>query len=223
MRRQNILNKEDYDYAIDFSMFSLFSDDNPNEYISTFMGKIIEIEQESNTQFDIGKVCLKILLIGEALNNKVNVYDIFDTEEYTYRIGSRIYDFDKQDYKTNIQEFYNQEIFPLDLCIIQRLEIIEQHRGKGIGKIVLENIKKRFASCCGLFVAQTYPIQFELSNPDFLSNKENKMKLDSLDKDYEKSFYKLKAFYKDSGFHHIEGFDDLMFSNPSIANPDMVK
>lgn len=216
MRKENMLNTNEYCYAIDFSMFSLFSDDNPNEFISTYMGKIIEIDLHTDKQTIIGKVCLKILLIVEAINNEVNVYDIFDTEEYTYRIGSRIYDFEEQDYKSDIQNFYREEIFPLDLCIIQRLEIIEEYRGKGIGEIVLENIKKRFASSCGLFVTQTYPIQFELASSDFLLNEKNKMKLDSLDKDYEKSFYKLKSFYQKSGFHHIEGFDDLMFSNPSI-------
>lgn len=216
MRKQNILKSEIYSYAIDFSMFSLFSDDNPNEYISTYMGKIIEIDHDTDKQTIVGKVCLKILLIGEALNKGVNVYDIFDTEEYPYRIGSRIYDFEEQDYNSIIERFYNQEIFPLDLCIIQRFEIIEQYRGKGIGKIVLENIRKRFASSCGLFVAQTYPIQFELANSDFLLNEKNKMKLGNLDKDYEKAFYKLKAFYQNSGFHHIKGYNDLMFSNPSI-------
>lgn len=47
------------------------------------------------------------------------------------------------------------------------------------------------------------------------------MSLKKLGKDFEISFYKLKAFYQKIGFDYIEGYDDLMFLNPAIVNEKM--
>ena len=44
------------------------------------------------------------------------------------------------------------------------------------------------------------------------------MKLDELEKDYEKAFYQLKAFYQNVGFDHIDGYEELMFLNPLLRN-----
>lgn len=108
---------------------------------------------------------------------------------------------------------YNIPVF--DICIIKRFEIIKNFRGKRIRNLVLQNIKRRFSTSCGLFVVHTYPIQFEHPDSDFLLNEKSKMKLDLLDKNFEKSFLKLKAFYQKIGFDHIEGYEYLMFLNPA--------
>ena len=44
------------------------------------------------------------------------------------------------------------------------------------------------------------------------------MNFKKIGKDFEKSFYKLKTFYQNTGFDHIEGYDDLMFLNPATVN-----
>ncbi len=45
--------------------------------------------------------------------------------------------------------------------------------------------------------------------------------MDSLEEDYEKAFYQLKAFYQKVGFQHIDGYEELMFLNPSLKNERM--
>ena len=215
MLTENEIASEGLCYAIDFNMFSLLCDKDPHEYITTFCGTIIQLNLDTHQKIKIGNIRLKLLLVGEALNDGINLLELFDTEEYIYRIGSKIFDFEISDFNKDIHEFYDFNIPVFDLCIIERFEIIENFRGKKIGKLVLENVKRRFSTSCGLFVVHTYPIQFEHPNSDFLLNEKSKMKLDLLDKDFEKSFYKLKAFYQKIGFDHIEGYEDLMFLNPA--------
>lgn len=196
-------------------MCSLLCDTDPHKYISTFSGSIVQLNLDVHQKIKIGNIRLKFLLIGEALNDEVNILELFNTGEYLYRIGSKVLNFETSDFKEDIQSFFNYEFYSFDLCIIGRFEIIEVFRGKEIGRLILKNIKRRFSISCALFVVHTYPIQFEHPDSDFLLNEKSKIKLDLLDKDFEKSFYKLKAFYQKIRFDHIKGYEDLMFLNPA--------
>ncbi|MFK7775872.1 MAG: hypothetical protein AB8F94_27360 [Saprospiraceae bacterium] len=209
---------KEYCYFIDFNLFFPINDNSSSDFISTYVGSILQINPEDENEIQTGKIVLKFIHIGEALNQQKNIHEIFDSEEYVVRIGNRIFDFDENDFNEDIQDYYNFTFNNLDLCIIQRIEILEEFRSKKIGEMVLKNVCLKFASSCGIFVVQTFPIQFESQKYSIPNTKwENQMNLKTLDKDFEKSFYKLKAFYKSIGFNHIEGYDDLMFLNPAIV------
>jgi len=210
---------KEYSYFIDFNLFFPINDNSPSDFISTYVGSILQINPEDENEIQIGKIVLKFIHIGEALNQKKNIHEIFDSEEYVVRIGNRIFDFDENDFNEDIQDYYNLTFNNLDLCIIQRIEILEEYRSKKIGEMVLKNVSLKFASSCGLFVVQTFPIQFESQKYILKESPWQKgMSLNTLDKDFEKSFYKLKAFYQNIGFNHIDGYDDLMFLNPAMIN-----
>lgn len=210
---------KEYCYFIDFNLFFPINDNSPSDFISTYVGSILQINPEDENEIQIGKIVLKFIHIGEALNQQNNIHEIFDSEEYVVRIGNRIFDFDENDFNEDIQDYYNFTFNNLDLCIIQRIEILEEFRSKKIGKMVLKNVCLKFASSCGLFVVQTFPIQFESQKYSIPNKKwDDQMNLNILDKDFEKSFYKLKAFYQNMGFDHIDGYDNLMFLNPAMIN-----
>ncbi|MFK8009935.1 MAG: hypothetical protein AB8H03_26515 [Saprospiraceae bacterium] len=210
---------KEYSYFIDFNLFFPINDNSPSDFISTYVGSILQINPEDENEIQIGKIILKFIHIGEALNQQKNIHEIFDSEEYVVRIGKRVFDFDENDFNEDIQNYYNFTFNNLDLCIIQRIEIIDEFRRKEIGKMVLKNICLKFASSCGLFVVQTFPIQFESQKYSIPNNIwDEQMSLKTLDKDFEKSFYKLKAFYQKNGFNHIDDYNNLMFLNPAIVN-----
>ena len=210
---------KEYCYFLDLNLFSPINDDSPRDFITTYIGTILQIDPENENKIEIGKLVLKLIHVGEAINQHKNIHEIFDCEEYIVRIGERVFDFEEDDFHRDIQNHYNFTFNCTDLCIIQRIEISKKFRSKGIGKMVFKNVCLKFASSCGLFVVQTFPIQFESQKYAIPNNKwDEQMSLKTLDKDFEKSFYKLKAFYQKIGFHHIENYDDLMFFNPAIDN-----
>lgn len=206
-------------YEIDYKFSSAIGELGGGRFITTIKGEVYEFDHNYDKKEEIGKFTLKLILIGLALNNNFSVCDVFDTEEYTFRIGEHIYDFEEEELDISIIDFYDTAFFNPNICIITELEIVAAYRRKGIGKKVVKDICNRFEGSCGLFVVQAYPIQFERRSEDTTSpNWSEKMKLDTLEKDFEKSFYQLKAFYQKIGFDHIDGFDELMFLNPSLSN-----
>ena len=209
-------------FEIRYNSFTILDDETCRRFIMPYFAEVFEIDTNTNKEVKIGFLEIRLMLFGSAMNNGFGMESVFDMEEYTLRIGEQIANFYTDEVNEDILEFYKYDITESDICILQRFEIIEKYRGKGLGKKIIKDIYIKFANSCGLFVVQTFPIQFEFNDDEKTSDWENQMNLKKLDKDFEKSFYKLKAFYKKIGFNHIEGYDDLMFLNPAIVNERML-
>lgn len=190
--------------------FDISEDDSDMKYISDYTGEIVEVNFENDQEKIIGKVGFKLLLLDLSVFENFNWSILFDHSASMEYVMTRIMDVEHDELQEEILEFCNMEIFNGDICLIERVELVDGYRGKGIGRMVLQGIIDRFYQSCGLFVAQVFPLQFESSSPD-LEDWQERLNLKNLEKDEEKAFYQLKAFYQNAGFGHIEGYDDLMF------------
>ena len=213
---------EDSFYEIEYKFTSELNEIEGNRYITTYSGNVFETNDFDEGKKLIGKISLKLILLSLATNQGYSSYEIFDTEGDVYEIGQEIFDFKSDEIKEDIRMFYEEEIFSPDICIIQRIEIIEKYRGQGLGSKIIKDIYNRFASCCGLFVLKVFPLQFD-SNFKKLKNTAwgRKLSLEQLGVDKEGAFYRLKAYYQKLGFNHIEGYEELMFINPYLINGNL--
>lgn len=210
--------KEAY-HTVRYSFSSELGDIDSERYITSYTGLVYESIGESEEETLIGKVVIKLILLDLAIDEQYDFIDVFETESYTSRIGQEIMDYEEGELNEDILEFYEYEVLTSNICILQRIELLETHRRQGIGKLVVKDIYKRFASSCSMFVVQAFPIQFEPTNEKIeKTGWEEKLNLESLEEDYEKAFYQLKAFYQKIGFDHIEGYDELMFLNPALRS-----
>jgi len=185
-------------------------DDSEFKYISEYEGQIYEEDLDTGKEKIIGKVDFKLLLIDLALFEGFNLMVLFDPRASMGYIMTGIFNLETFELKEDIIEFCNLEIYNGDICLIERIEIIDGYRGKGIGVMALQGIIDRFYNSCGLFVAHVFPLQFESSSSGF-KDWQKRLNFKSLEKDEEKAFYQIKAFYQKAGFGHVDGYDDLMF------------
>ena len=68
-------------------------------YIQDIAVEIIKTDEYGSNPVIIGKGNVKILLLAQAINDHYDIFEIFDTESYTMRIGNMIYDFDNYEIK----------------------------------------------------------------------------------------------------------------------------
>lgn len=206
-------------YSIRYHLATELECGSPEEYINTYYGKIYEGNVANDDEELIGKVTLKFMLLDMARNDHYSFYEIFDHDAYTAQIADQIIDFEEQDIKSDILDYYGHEVSHGDVCLITCFEMVESHRGQSIGQKVMRDIASRFGGNCGLFVVQALPIQFEKKDPDYEpSDWDRRMQLQNLETDYEMAYYKLKGFYRNLGFDHIEGYDAFMFMNPALKH-----
>ena len=209
-------------YEIEYRFTSSLDDDTESNYISCYKGDIIEGDIDTEKETLIGKLKVDLIHINRTYDNRFPLVAVFDHDEELTSLAKYIYDYDQADFNETILAFFDGAYLHSDLCYIRLIDIIGSHRGKGIGTMVVQDIFDRFSSSCGLFVVQAYPMQFNPEQFNELDPEEvdfaAKLNYEALSQDFEKSFYKLKAFFQKSGFHHIDGFDKWMFVNPAIKN-----
>ena len=93
-------------------------------------GKVYRSDYEGKSEELVGKFELKLMLLQLAAKYKYDIIEVLDMDEYTFRIGDDIYDFENLILKEDVSMFYIEEILNDDICIITRFEIAAGHRGK---------------------------------------------------------------------------------------------
>lgn len=190
-------------------------------YIPNINAYIIKTDEFSNDEVVIGKGNIKLLLLEQAINNHYSIYEIFDSHEYTMRIGGMIFDFDNDELKEDLQKklFGDELMLNPNICIYERMTILPDYRSLGIGAKFVKDIYNFFSSACGLIVMQPFPLQLEAVGPggrkdDF----ERDMKFEGFGLDSKKAMKNLKDFYKKIGCISVRGYKDLMFLVPGMRN-----
>ncbi len=185
---------------------------------------IREIEMEIFSQDEygnplklIGRVDFKVVYIDQAINAGYSLYDVFDTYEYTFRHAQDFFDFEMNDIKDDIQEFYNNDIISSNICLLERIGILPEYRGQQIAAKAIKDIIFHFSSGCALFILQAYPLQFDKSNP-IDKEWQKSLLLNELPKQKKIAFKKLRDYYKRIGFDEISGYKELLFHNPARRN-----
>ena len=190
-------------------------------YVQKIFVDIVKTDDSGNDVQIIGKASIKIILVAQALDDGYDIYDVFDTDSYTMRIGDEIYDFENDDIKEDLgrQLFGDDYMANPNICIFERLTILPEYRGLGIAAKFIKDNFFFFNTACGLIVMQPFPLQFEAEGTHAkCSDFERQMEYDQMEKDENKARKSLINFYKKVGFLSVKGYDDLMFLLPEFKN-----
>lgn len=165
----------------------------------------------------IGETEFKILDLEMAKIDGYDIFDLFDTNEYTCRHGESFYDFEENDFKPKVYKHYNDNLINGNICLLESIYIIPDYRGLGLGPKLFKDLVLHFSRNASLFILQPHPLQFDDS---LKSNADKKWhEFDAFEKSDVKAFEKLTSYYKSWGFEKISGIKDLMFLNAEIVNP----
>lgn len=190
-------------------------------YIQEIFVDIIKTDDSGKNVQIIGKASIKIMLLSQALDDNFDIFQIFDSDSYTMRIGDEIYDFENDDIKEDLrrQLFGDDYMANPNICIFERLTILPEYRGLGIAAKFIKDNFFFFSTACGLIVMQPFPLQFEAEGTlAKCSDFERQMEYDQMEKDENKARKSLINFYKKVGFLSVKGYDDLMFLLPGFKN-----
>ncbi len=216
------LYEEDYiDIKFKYEFESYIGEIEGSRYIQDIKAYIIKTDEYGNNEMVIGEGIIKILLLEQAINDHYSIYELFDSQEYTMRIGNIIYDFENYELKEDLHNklFGNDIMLNPNICIFERMTILPEYRGLGIGAKFVKDRYNFFSSACGLIVMQPYPLQLEAVGPDGRTNEfERMMNYDKMEQNIRKATKSLKDYYKSIGYISVKGYKDLMFLVPGLRN-----
>jgi len=186
-------------------------------YVRDIKMEILSQDEEGFPVDLIGKAAFKIIYVAEAIDSGYDLYEIFDSDEYTFRHSQAFFNFKTGEVKEAIQKYYEYEIMQSNICIIEKIEILPEYRGCKIGAKAIKDIIFHFGSGIGLFVIQAFPLQFESKKKE-LDEWQKQLKLSCFPSQENIAFKKLKDYYTSFGFDKIPGYKELLFYNTAVRN-----
>lgn len=157
-----------------------------------------------------GEMKFKIIYLSQAENEGLDIYELFDTYEYTFRHGQNFYDFKRETFaKPLLKAYPDLEFNCSKICIVETMGVIPKFRGQNVGAKAFKDLVWNFGQDCPLFIIQPYPLQFEF--PENNTNLLSKLELEKFEKNKKKATESLSKYYQSWGFQKIKGIKDLLF------------
>lgn len=207
----------DFEYSFRSGIGSLVE----MRFVKEHQMRIVLMKDDSSNNLEIGKMTFLMIHMDQLIESFHHHGQLLDAHsEYLARHIFKIFDGDKEEFNDIILDHYHGDLPRLNICFIQKLQILPKYRGYQIGAKAIKDLVFHYAAGCGLFVVQPYPLQFETSE-QIKANKA--LELEKYTDDEEMAGYKLVAYYQRMGFELIQGIDDLLFYNPALINDKMDK
>lgn len=207
-------------FHVDSAMFLLEPDD-PGNYIYPICGRLTEMDDDESDIL-VGKFRLYYVDIASTINNGfIDVFDIFDAHsDSTADYYDSLFDPDTRDFSENLRQLFNDDIFGLNLLIIDRLELLPEYRGKNLGLTIMRRLIQRFAAGAGVVAIKPFPLQFEQSIPaEDKSGWHAEMQLSSFRETERDSIRKLQNHYSKLGFIEMESTPHMILSTARRLPP----
>lgn len=207
-------------FTVDYSFSSSIGGSDEYRYIKEVKALVNCEEYDSDdneTNQCIGEVNFKVLNLSEAKSDGSNIWEVFDTYEYTLRHGQAFYDFEEVDFNKEFYRHYKDHFFMNEnICLIETMSLLPAYRGMGIGFMIFKDVVHNFKGDCSTFILQPYPLQFDITFEN--EQKKEILELENFEKNEAKAMKKLIAHYKTWGLQKIKGIDDLLFYNAELVN-----
>lgn len=135
----------------------------PEDYLYRYNGEI-QATNESETRACLGKFRAYYVDVDRTVNEGFSVFDVLDTESQAHEYHHAIFGSNCPDFSDDVQHLIGFDILGSNLLILDRLELLPEHRGKDLGLKVMAHIINRFSQGAGLVAIKPFPLQLENSN-----------------------------------------------------------
>ncbi|RYF85203.1 MAG: hypothetical protein EON98_07210 [Chitinophagaceae bacterium] len=206
--------------TINYSFHSHLGPMDNYRYKQSVIGSIMLQDEKGNDLEEIGRVYLDKLLLGVAMNEGYDLFDVFDTEQYILEMGECVWDFEKNHFNRNLNRFFEGDMHESDILFIHTVEVLPAYRGMRIGETAMKDAANNFESGCGLIVVHCEPPQ-HLHWGHYDKEWHQKMRYELFEKDEKKAREKLIDYLKRVGFYYLPGVsEDHLFHCPARLNPN---
>lgn len=191
-------------------------------YLQKFKVNVLyaDIDDPDQDEIYAGYASFRIAYIDQALNDGYDLEAMLDYDEIVYRLAGNCFDYKMCGLKEDILEYYNNDVFNSNLCMLETIAILPEFRGEKIASKVIKDIVFHFSSGCCIFILQPFPLQFDRSrweSEDWIKQ----MDLNKFPSDETIAFKQLGNYYESMGFDKISGYEDFLFYNPALSNEKM--
>lgn len=177
----------------------------PNDYIYEYEGEILSVEDDDKRK-SVGRFRVFYADLDAAVNAGTAPFDVFDwrSETAPYVV---LYDAGSSPVPAAIKAIGEEPFFFANLLILDRLELLPEFRGRGLGLLILRRLIERFSAGTGVVAMKPFPLQFEVARHDGPGEWSKALALETYSKDKRATMAKLQRYYAKLGFKKVAGTD----------------
>jgi GNAT superfamily N-acetyltransferase len=191
-------------------------DNDPSHYRYVTHGTVVGIDEADQT-VEVGRFQLSYIDVWAAVNAGASVFDIFDCTQEACDYYSAIFNIDTLGPSAALAKLFKDEVWPGNVLVLDRLEILPKFRGHNLGLVVMRRLIERFGAGAGVVAIKPFPLQHEYVREEE-GQWRQRMEFDQLDKNLRRATAKLKRHYAKLGFKFMKG-TPFMFRDAQIALP----
>jgi hypothetical protein len=190
---QNIIKQGFFDMNLSYIMPFEYQDKTDLTYIEEYFFDIHFNNHEDDTKIKIATGQFKIFNTSMVLNDEENPISVFDSSFENCQIYTSFYEYGTCEIQEELAELNGWDnCFRNNIAFFDRMEIIEEFRGKALGHFFLTKICNWLSSKVDLFIFKSFPLQYEGEVTDY-----NKA-------EFEKAHNKLNDYYASMGFKRVK-------------------
>lgn len=173
----------------------------PDGYIYETSGDVHVVDDSDESQL-AGKFKIYYVDVEGAVNHGEPLYDVLDAHSRaTAEYFDPLFSPDDGTFNERVLELVDYEIVDANLLILDRLELLPQFRGHGLGLTIMQHMIRRFSSGAAIIALKAFPLQFEAScSVDNEHGWRTELGLDRLSKNEKSATAKLQEHYGRVGF-----------------------
>jgi GNAT superfamily N-acetyltransferase len=188
-------------------------DNDPSHYRYVTDGTVVGID-EADQAAEVGRFRLSYIDVCVAMNAKAWVFDIFDCTLELCDYYPAIFDMETEGPSPELTRLFKGDIWPGNVLIFDRLEILPEFRGHNLGLVVMRRLIERFGAGAGVVAIKPFPLQRECARDEGAGWRQ-KMRLGDFDKDFRRAAPKLRRHYGKLGFKLMKGTPFMFLAPPA--------
>ncbi|MFC6645522.1 hypothetical protein ACFQBQ_07970 [Granulicella cerasi] len=148
-------------FRVDFAVSLSEYGGDPSDYITVYEGNIIGMADDDSEQ-KIGTLILYMVEAGRTMNEGVSLFDVMDClDGDSCDCFENLFDPDSEQLKPEVEKLISEDrAAQWDIMLIERLELVPEYRGRGLGKSVALRAIQKFGENCGVITCVPVPLQF---------------------------------------------------------------
>lgn len=178
-------------------------DNDPSHYTYVTEGTVLGTDEDDRA-VEAGRFRLIYIDVCAAMNAQASVFDIFDCTQATCDYFSAIFDIETLDPSSALTHLFKEDVWPGNVLILDRLEILPEFRGHNLGLVVMRRLIERFGAGAGVVAMKPFPLQRELTGQEE-DEWRQKMRLDDFERNLPRATARLRRHYAKLGFKHMKG------------------
>ena len=196
---------------------SLGDPEDPEDFITKFTGIIKAYSENSNSEFEVGRIQGSMVEIKKAIDYDCSVFDVFDATAGIDEYMTQVWDYDSHDYSKLVNP---DEEFLRDTLILENLYIYPEFNGHGYGLAAIQRTIEHFDRDSFLVIFKACPLQ-KFNKEHHSDNFNKRMDLSKFETDKKKALKSLMAYYSSGGFKRI-GKTEYMYKLEVGLKEDLV-